>query len=389
MDRHTLTPRLALAVAVVTLCGCETADLSDRFAAEILLEGEASPSKPTRLRFFPTGDELLVTTKRGRVHHLRLGEDGFERLGSFVVPDVRPAPSDLGLTDVLFDPLFESTRRIYFCFTTGDNKTNRIVMMEWQDDYEAIPESLQVVLEVSRRKPPEAWHGIYSIEFGADRYLYAAMGDANQPEVAQDPKTLLGKLIRIEPLATGHYRIPPDNPNYGVEGVRDEMIAMGIRSPFRLVLWKDYLYFGDIGSNLYEEINLYSKENQNFGWPECEGPCDNENFRNPEIAIAKKDDAFTLEDSEPSASTQTSVVLGVVYQSSPDPYDGLLDRQLLFGDVYLGYIRAARVGFRGRLGESQHLFHLEGVTSMDIGPDGYIYGTKLFEDALFRIVPKG
>ena len=94
-----------------------------------------------------------------------------------------------------------------------------------------------------------------------------------------------------------------------------------------------------------------------------------------------------LEDPEPSASTRSSLVLGVVYQSSPDPYDGLLDRHLLFGDLYLGYIRAARVGFRGRLNESQHLFHLEGVTSMDIGPDGYIYGTKMLKDALFRIVP--
>ena len=65
------------------------------------------------------------------------------------------------------------------------------------------------------------------------------------------------------------------------------------------------------------------------------------------------------------------------------------DRQLLFGDVYQGYIRGAMVRSGGSLHPSQHLFHLVGVTSMDIGPDGYIYGTKMFRSGLFRVIPRG
>ena len=389
MDRFSLAVLVTIAVGALALCGCTPPDLRDQFETEIVLEGKGSPSGPTRLRFFPNSNELLVTSKGGRVHHFRLDEGKFERLGQFMIPGVQPAPGDLGLADVVFDPLFQSNRRLYFCFSTGDNKFNRIVMAEWQDDYKAIPKSLTTVLDVSRLKPNETWHGIYSIEFGRDRYLYAAIGDANHFEVAQDPETLLGKIIRIEPLATGRYRIPPDNPNYGVEGVRDEIVGWGIRSPFRLVPWKDSIFIADVGSDKFEEINLYSKKNQNFGWPTCEGPCEGEEkFQNPELAMARNDDTFTLEDSQPSPSTERSVVLGVIYDSGVDPYGGMLDQQLLFGDVYLGYIRAARVGFRGRLSESQHLFHLQGVTSMDVGPDGYIYGTKMFTDALFRIVPK-
>ena len=75
MGRHTLIQRLALAVALLTLASCEPAELGGRFAAEILLAGKSSPRKPTRLRFFPTGDELLITSREGRVHHFRLGED--------------------------------------------------------------------------------------------------------------------------------------------------------------------------------------------------------------------------------------------------------------------------------------------------------------------------
>jgi len=88
---------------------------------------------------------------------------------------------------------------------------------------------------------------------------------------AQHDEFLNGKIIRILPesllvdreLTTDDY----------------EIVARGARNPFRMAYNPNNgdLYFGDVGSSLFEEINhipnpLLAKSEPNFAWPCIEGP---------------------------------------------------------------------------------------------------------------------
>jgi len=85
----------------------------------------------------------------------------------------------------------------------------------------------------------------------------ASVGDgshgADPGNLAQDPETLLGKMLRID-VETGNpatYTVPPTNPFVGIPGHREEIWALGLREPWRF--WFDRLtgdiYIGDVGED--------------------------------------------------------------------------------------------------------------------------------------------
>lgn len=82
-----------------------------------------------------------------------------------------------------------------------------------------------------RNEPQTPSHQISNISFGPDGYLYVHVGDAIQPENAQDLDTVRGKILRI-----GTDGSPPaDNPFYdesdGIDAT-DFIYALGFRNPF-------------------------------------------------------------------------------------------------------------------------------------------------------------
>ena len=128
------------------------------------------------------------------------------------------------------------------------------------------------------------------IMFSPDGYLYFALGDGGSggdPENrAQDPSTLLGKMIRINiNVPVGHpqgYIVPPDNPFVSTPGVLPEIWAFGLRNPWQ---WSfddpsrggtGAIVIGDVGQGAWEEIN-YEPPNaggRNYGWSIREGSHD-------------------------------------------------------------------------------------------------------------------
>lgn len=366
--------------------GNPSENIFNRFTTRQIVASNSLPPLTTRIKFLPNSSEFVVLGKEGEVYHFILSGDSARFLGSFVVPEVAPAPGEIGLTDAAFDPQFAANGFVYFCFSTGDNRWNRIVRMQWSNNYQAIANSTTIILNVDRVAPGRAWHGIYSLEFGRDGYLYTVLGDATQAQFAQDANSLLGKLIRISPAAGGGYAIPLENPYTNDPGVRDEIAALGFRSPLRLITWRDKILISDVGSNQFEEINFYSGGPANFGWPQCEGVCNRPGLRDPVLAIGHRDPTYQNEDPEAIGELRHSLSLGVVYEMpGDDPYNNLLDGRLLFNDVFLGYVRAARISEGVELSDNKHIFHLTGITSMATGPDGYIYGSTIFTPEIFRI----
>ena len=118
------------------------------------------------------------------------------------------------------------------------------------------------------------------LAFGPDHMLWIGLGDGGgEANTAQDPASLLGKMLRLDVLAgqDGSYRIPPDNPYVGLDDVRPEIWAFGLRNPWRYSFDRvtGELWIGDVGNNIYEEIHVARTDRPrthlNFGWPIWEG----------------------------------------------------------------------------------------------------------------------
>ncbi len=132
-----------------------------------------------------------------------------------------------------------------------------------------------VILEV---QVPTGQHAGGGIAVGPDDMLWVALGDGGglgDPRAnAQDPSVLLGKILRIDPQPeSDRYAIPPDNPYADPEdGVRDEIVAVGLRNPWRLAFdaASGALWFGDVGQSCWEEIDQIAARDDlgelNFGW---------------------------------------------------------------------------------------------------------------------------
>lgn len=147
----------------------------------------------------------------------------------------------------------------------------------------ADPSTVKILLTIGR---PRANHDTGWIGFGADRYLYIPTGDSggggDPDNVAQNPNSLLGKVLRIDVSgddfqadASRNYRIPPGSAFPGGAGGAPEIFALGLRNPYRASFdpVSGDLFIGDVGQNAVEEINRMrpSDVGANHGWPLREG----------------------------------------------------------------------------------------------------------------------
>jgi glucose/arabinose dehydrogenase len=126
-----------------------------------------------------------------------------------------------------------------------------------------------------------------NLVFGPDGFLYIGMGDGgsgNDPgHRAQNPGTLLGKMLRIDVRVPDSdpegYDVPSSNPFVGQGGVLGEIWSFGLRNPWRYSFDSPQrggtgaLVIGDVGQNAWEEIDYEpaGRGGRNYGWRNREG----------------------------------------------------------------------------------------------------------------------
>lgn len=140
----------------------------------------------------------------------------------------------------------------------------------------ADPASGQVILTTSQ---PFSNHNGGCIRFGQDGYLYIGFGDggsAGDPSCnAQNPGTMLGKMLRIDIDGGVPYAIPPSNPFLTTPGYLPEIWSLGLRNPWRYSFdaLTGELFIGDVGQGQREEVDVVGPGagGFNFGWKIMEG----------------------------------------------------------------------------------------------------------------------
>ncbi len=144
---------------------------------------------PWDVDFLP--DETMIFTERtGDVSLLRAGKkDVLESIS-----DV-DATGEGGLMGLAIDPEFSTNRSMYVCLnsTKGDIRVRRL---EINEDLNEIASSTDIVTGL-----PAASSGRHSgcqLAFGPDKNLWVGTGDSADESVAQDARSLGGKILRVD-----------------------------------------------------------------------------------------------------------------------------------------------------------------------------------------------
>ena len=297
----------------------------------------------------PPGDpRLFVVEQTGRIRII----DGSSVLPApfLDIADQISSGGERGLLGLAFHPDHAANGR-FFVYVTAPNGDIRIAELRRQDASRADAASLRVLVTIPHRAA--ANHNGGWLAFGPDGLLYAGVGDGggagDRQGNAQNPASLLGKLLRLDVDA-------PGTP-------APEIVAQGLRNPWRNDFDGDRLYIADVGQNEWEEINVIAPEppGTNLGWNRMEG---NACFR----TTACNRTGLTLPVMTYDHDTGCSITGGFVYRGAALP---ALQGRYFFSDYCSGTLRSMRLGDEVAITTSSA--SLGNVTSFGEDAAGEIY----------------
>ncbi|HNP61687.1 MAG TPA: PQQ-dependent sugar dehydrogenase [Nitrospirales bacterium] len=332
------------------------------FSKPVFLTG--SPDQTKRLFVVEQHGRIVILTPGQRDPSLFL--DITEKLST---------GGERGLLGLAFHPQYSTNGRFFVNYTRA--RDGATVIAEHQVSpapNQANPqETIRLVIP-----QPYSNHNGGMIAFGPDALLYIGMGDGGaggDPENrAQDRQSLLGKILRIDVNGPPPYRIPADNPFIGQQG-QPEIFALGLRNPWRFSFDRQTgeLWAGDVGQNLWEEIDVIAK-GKNYGWRLFEGSHCFKPSKNCELAegVVRPVTEYRHEQG------RCSVTGGYVYRGKHVPW---LEGVYVFGDYCTGEIWGYRDGQTTQLLDTD----LQ-IASFGEDREGEIYVVG-HQGKIFQIVP--
>ncbi|RMG37043.1 MAG: glucose sorbosone dehydrogenase [Methanobacteriota archaeon] len=301
------------------------------------------------------GDAYYILEQKGRV--LMVKEGNFPINQTPIVALDISTKVDFGGEKGLLGIAFLNDK-VYLDYTAPDPLRTVVAEYKLNADGTISGISERILLQVEQ---PASNHNGGHLEIGPDGMLYIALGDggsAGDPwGNGQNPKTLLGSILRIDPDGEP-YGIPKDNPFYGnTNGFREEIFAFGLRNPWKFSFDGNTIWAGDVGQNSYEEIGIIEKGG-NHGWNLKEGfecyavtPCANTSLVDPLYAYGR--------------GMGASVTGGYVYRGNTLNLEG----RYIYGDFISGRIWA----FSRTTGNIELLDTDLLISSFGLSSDGEIF----------------
>lgn len=330
---------------------------------------------------------LFVVEQEGQIQVLK----GGKRAGSFL--DIRSLVNyggERGLLSLAFAPDYARSKRFYVYYTDGSGAI-RVDEFRRRRATRAAFGSRRPVITIPH--PVNANHNGGDLHF-LGNLLFFGTGDGGSggdpPNNAQNRDVLLGKLLRIDPRASGGkpYSIPSSNPFVGKPG-RDEIYSIGLRNPFRFSFDTTHgqprIAIGDVGQNQFEEISYTTvarAKGANFGWDAFEGfdKYEDESSGTPDPGGTIKP-IFAYPHSR---GNSCSVIGGYVVQ---DPRLQGLRGRYVYADLCEGELRSLVPHLKRASGDRRLGLDVSSPSSFGEDQRRRLYVTSL-EGPVYRLVPR-
>jgi len=252
------------AIAWLGFCaGCGAAGAPAASSGPFVSTPVSSFSEPWAMTFLPDG-RLLVTEKKGALKLLdvRSGNKG----------DVSGIPKVAyggqgGFGDVILHPGFDRNQLVYVSFAEpGEDGASGAAVARARLVLDAQGGGKLEDLAVIWRQVPKVksgGHWGHRMAFSPDGKLWVTSSERQQFTPAQDMKSTLGKIVRLNDDGS----VPADNPFAAQGGVTAQIWSLGHRNPLGIAFdARGRLFAHEMGPRGGDELNVIEK-GANYGYP--------------------------------------------------------------------------------------------------------------------------
>lgn len=315
---------------------------------------------------FSDEETIYFTERPGNLRVIRSGELKEEPLLELGAPFI--SGGEGGLLGLEIDPNFEENRYMYIYHSYEENGAvlNRVLRIIVGNEKAQID---QVIFDgiVGATN-----HNGGRIKIGPDGMLYITAGDKYEPDLAQNPGSMGGKIFRIHLDGS----IPSDNPFAG-----SPVYSYGHRNPQGLAWHPEsgQLYSSEHGQSAHDEINKI-EAGKNYGWPIIEGNETEDGMVSPIL----------------HSGNETWAPSGMTFVS-----EGPWENQLMVANLRGTQLLKVELDASGEgVNNVEMLFKEEygRIRNIVEGPDGYLYmmtnnrdGRGIAadnDDRIIRLIPK-
>lgn len=330
---------------------------------------------PWAMAFLP-GGKMLVTQKKGEMilfdpasgaKQIVAGTPAVVSTGQGSLMDVVPAPD------------FAKSRKIYFSYAEpGEGKTNGVALATATLDQGSTP-ALRDMKVIFRASPyiESAAHWSGRIAFSPDnKYLFFTNGERAKADPAQDPKSTLGKVLRLNLDGT-----PAAGNPLAAKGFHPAIWSYGHRNLTGIAFDKDgRLWEVEMGPLGGDEVNLV-KPGLNYGWPNA---SNGSNYDKSDIPDHKPGDGYE----PPKVFWNPSLAPGALAYYDAPLFPAWRNSLFIPG---LSGMALERVALSGETARKADRWEMKArIRSVRVAPDGALW---LLEDGsnarLLKLTPKG
>jgi glucose/arabinose dehydrogenase len=297
----------------------------------------------------------------------------------------KPQENECGLLGLAFDPDFKTHHRYYVDYITRKAGKLQTCVAEFTADASNSHTDRATEKDLLAFDQPFTNHKGGCLMFGPDHMLYIGVGDGGKEQdpfgYGQNLGVYFSKILRIDVEHGNPYAVPSDNPFVGKPGVIPETWCYGMRNPWRFSFDRKtgQLWCGDVGQDLWEEIDLIEK-GKDYGWSIREG----KHPYNRPYGIETTTVPLTDPIKDYNHSEGKCIIGGYVYRGSAIP---ALQGIYVYGDYNLGWI--AGLGWDGqKITFDHHMMQTPlNISSFGEDKDGELYICDRERGAVFELAP--